>query len=132
VGGGLIAIKCTELSTDEQLALAEAITVGMEGKALALMKGDEIVLDQLGAHLLATGEVELIVRNFVSKRNDPTHYSVEVIGDMIVIHSPDPIRAMRERRNPTLPDNVFKCPFCPFVTPYEELYVVHYRSHGFA
>ena len=128
----MISIKCNELSTDEQLALAEAITAGMEGVALALVRGDEVVLDQLGDVSPKTETVEQIVKGFISRRTDPAHYSYEINGEKIVIHSPDPVRAMRERRKPTLPDNVFKCPFCPFVTPYEEMYVVHYRSHGFA
>jgi len=128
----LISIKCNELSTDEQLALAEAITAGMDGVALALVRGDEVVLDQLGDASPKMDAVELIVKDFLSRRSDPSHYSYEVSGEKIVVHSPDPVKAMRERRKPTLPDNVFKCPFCPFVTPYEEMYVVHYRSHGFA
>jgi hypothetical protein len=128
----VIVIRCGELTTDEQLALAESITEGMGGEVLALARGKDVVLDRLGEADPGRGEVEAVVRDFLSRRADAAHYSYEWDGDDIVIHSADPVRAERHRRAPGLPDNLYKCPFCPFVTPYEEAYVVHYRSHGFA
>lgn len=129
---GLIVIKCAELTTDEQLALAESVTESMSGKVLALARGKDVVLDLLDDEAPQSGAVEAAVKFFLAKRADAEHYSFERDGDTIVIHSPDPVKAERHRRVPGLPDNLYKCPFCPFVTPYEEAYVVHYRSHGFA
>ena len=127
----MIVIKCDELTTDEQLALAESITSEMDGRALALARGTDIVLDQIGNDPPSLDAVEKIVGEFISKRRDGADYSFEVEGEVIAVHSADPIRAMRERRKPSLPNNLFKCPFCGFVTPYEEAYVVHYRAQGF-
>jgi len=127
----MIVIRCKELTTDEQLALAEEVTSKLGGAGIALARGPDLVLDQLGKEALRRDAVEGAVKDFLARRPDGPHYSYEWVGDSIVVHSADPIRAMGERRKPSLPDNVFKCPFCAFVTPYEELYVVHYRSHGF-
>lgn len=127
----MIVIRCAELTTDEQLALAEHITDVLAGAALALARGKDIVLDRLLKEEISRESVEGAVKDFLARRSDGAHYSCEWVGDELVVHSADPIKAMRERREPRLPDNLFKCPFCGFVTPYEELYVVHYRSHGF-
>jgi len=128
----MIIIRCAELTTDEQLALAENITEKMVGEVLALARGKDIVFDQLGDAEPSREQIEGAIRDFLARRNDAAHYSYEWDGDSMVIHSPDPLNAERHRRPPGLPDNIYKCPFCPFVTPYEEMYVVHYRSHGFA
>jgi hypothetical protein len=128
----MILIRCAELTSDEQLALAGRITDRMGGEVLALIKGNDIVLDQLGEVAPQRDAVEAEVKDFLASRKDAAYYSLGWDGDAIVIHSPDPVRAGRHRRAPGLPNNLYKCPFCPFVTPYEEAYVVHYRAHGFA
>jgi hypothetical protein len=129
----MIEVECAEMTVDEQLALASTISDGLAGKAVALIKDSKIVLDALSGEATPE-EVERLVRDFASKRKDPAEWSVEGSGASIVVHSSDPLSRSRGRKDTgqMLPDNLFKCPFCPFVTPYEELYVVHYRSHGFA
>ena len=127
----MITIDCHELTVDEKLALASEISDELAGVALALIKDGDIVIDQLGRGALDPGAVEAVVTDFVSRRVDASNYSVEREEDFIVVHSPDPIAAKHGRRQNRLPDNVKICPFCSFVTPYEELYVVHVRSHGF-
>jgi len=124
-------IDCTELTADEQLALAGEVTGALDGKGIALAKGRKIVLDNLSGADLDERTVEAAVSDFISRRKDASHYSVERAGDRIIVHSPDPIAASHSSRLQGLPPNLMKCPFCSFVTPYEELYVVHYRSHGF-
>ena len=127
----MISVDCKELTADEQLALAGAITEGLQGKAIALVKDASVVLDATSTDL-DVSEVEAVVRRFISRRKDADQYSVDMEGDVLVIHSPDPLARGRARRMGDLPDNVLKCPFCPFVTPYQEAYNVHFRSHGFA
>ena len=129
----MIEVECAEMTVDEQLALASAISDGLAGSALALIKGSKIVLDEVSGRA-APEEVVRLVRDFAARRKDPAEWSVEGAGGSIVVHSSDPLSRSRGRKDTgeMLPDNLFKCPFCPFVTPYEELYVVHYRSHGFA
>ena len=125
-------VEGSEMTVDEQLALASAISDGLAGRAVALINGTRIVLDEVQGKA-DPAEVERIARDFASRRKDPQEWSVEASGSSIVVRSADPLSRSRGRRDTgqLLPDNLFKCPFCPFVTPYEELYVVHYRSHGF-
>ena len=127
----MITIDCHELSTDERLALASSISDALQGRGVALARDKDIVMDSLSGPPPDFVEIEAMVRRFIGKRHDSAHYSVEGMGDMLVIHSPDPIKAARGRRTATLPDNLMKCPFCPFVSRYEEAYNVHLRSHGF-
>ena len=127
----MITIDCHELSADEQLALASAISDVLQGRGIALTRDKDIVIDPIMGPLPDFAEIEAIVRRFIGKRHESSHYSVESLGDMLVIHSPDPIKAAHGRRPALLPDNLMKCPLCGFVSPYEELYNVHLRSHGF-
>jgi hypothetical protein len=43
----LIEVDCSEPTGDEKLALASAFSESLEGSGLALIKGDNIVVDQL-------------------------------------------------------------------------------------
>ncbi|HMD79214.1 MAG TPA: hypothetical protein VKF39_04440 [Nitrososphaerales archaeon] len=124
-------IDCTELTGDEQLALAGEITGALGGKAIALPKGRKIAFDTVSGPAPDERAVEAAVADFLARRNDASHYSFEVEGDTIIVRSPDPLAASHSRGVERLPPNLMKCPFCGFVTQYEELYVVHYRSHGF-
>jgi hypothetical protein len=127
----MISIECREMTVDEQLALASSISEGLAGKGVALVKDSSIVLDMMSE--VEAGEVVALVRIFVSKRKDAQYYSVGAEGEHIIVHTPDPLSRSRGRKDTgqLLPDNLLKCPFCPFVTPYQELYNVHFRSHGF-
>jgi hypothetical protein len=129
----VIQVECKEMTLDDQLAMAAAISDGLEGRGVALVKDDKIVLDSM-ENKISTDEVLSIVKAFVSKRKDSQHYSVYSKGDDIVVHTPDPLVRSRGRKDSGqwLPDNLLKCPWsgCGFVTPYPELYNIHVRSHG--
>ena len=128
----MIEVDCSEMTLDDQLALASAISEGLSGRGMALVKDSKVVLDPLAK--VSTGEVLGIVKAFISKRKDAQHYSVEEDGDDIMVHTPDPLARSRGRKDPgqLLPPNLLKCPFagCGFVTPYQELLTIHVRSHG--
>ena len=128
----MIQVDCSEMTLDDQLALASAISDGLGGRVVAAVKDADIVLDTLTG-TVSQGDVMVIVRSFVSKRKDARQYSVESEGDRIIVHTPDPLARSRGRKDTgqLLPPNLLKCPFCNFVTPYQELYDVHFRSHGF-
>jgi hypothetical protein len=128
----LISIDCHELTVDEQLALAGELTGGLQGRTVALVKGEEIVLDEISSERVRPEEVRVVVQAFVSRRKDARHYSVERDSDLIIVHSSDPLARGRGRKEGQLPPNLLKCPFCSFVTPYQEMYNIHVRSHGFA
>jgi hypothetical protein len=127
----VLEIDCSELTADEKLALASQISDDLDGKAIALTKGDSIVLDQLAEEEVSLWTLKAIVEDFVSRRKDAEHYSLEVDGEVIVVHSADPVAAMRKKPENTLPPNLRQCPYCAFITEYEEEYVVHVRSHLF-
>jgi hypothetical protein len=124
-------VDCGELMMDEELALVSAISDSLKGRGIALVNGEKIVFDSFGEGQLDEREVELVVSEFVAHRKGGEFYSVERVGDSLVVHSADPVAASRRRPTEKLPPNLLKCPFCPFVTPYQEMYVVHTRSHGF-
>lgn len=128
----MIEVDCREMAVDEQIALASAISDGLGGRAVALVKDAMIVIDALSGTVPAS-EVLPLVRDFVSKRKDAQHYSVELKEGIIFVHTPDPLARSRGRKDTgqLLPPNLLKCPFCSFVTPYQELYFVHVRAHGF-
>ncbi len=154
-----VHIDCRELTMDEELALASEISDSLNGEGIALVDGEKIVFDFFGRGRLDERAVESVVSAFVAQRKGHEFFSVERVGDSLVIHSADPVVAMRRRTTEKLPPNLlrlgdsvlvnssdpavsrkraaeklppnlFKCPFCSFVTPYEELYAVHTRSHG--
>ena len=124
-------IDCSQMTFDEQLALASALSDGLGGRAVALVKDDKIVFDELSN--VSTDEVLRLTRAFVARKKDASLYEVQANGDDVVVHTPDPLARSRGRRDTgeSLPPNLLKCPFCGFVTPYKELYDVHFRSHGF-
>src|ERR1700722_4934429 len=123
----MIVIDCSELSADEKLALAAQISDDMSGSVFALVKGKDIVLDPLSSEKPELWRVQAVVADFVARRKDSSNYSMDVSGDRIVVHSADPIPALRKERQNELPQNLRQCPYCAFVTEYEELYTVHVR-----
>ena len=127
----MIEVDCAELSADEKLALASEISDSLEGRALALIKLDGIVLDRLTDAELDVEALRPIVRDFISRRKEAGHYSFEVDGHRIIVHSADPIAASKRKTEKTLPPNLKQCPYCSFITEYEEEYTVHLRSHLF-
>ena len=129
----MVEVDCSEMTVDEQIALASAISEGLTGRAVGLIKDAKIVLDTFGGKVSAS-DVQQIVAQFVSKRKEAQLYSVEADGGHIVVHTPDPLVRSRGRKDTgqMLPPNLLKCPFasCGFVTQYRELYDVHVKSHA--
>jgi hypothetical protein len=125
----LILIDCNELSADEKLALAMQVSDRLDGVAIALVKGENIVLDELSEQKPELSVVKDVVQDFISRRKDAEHYSMEEVGERIVVHSADPIKSMRKKAQNRLPPNLIQCPHCGFITPYAELYAVHVRGH---
>jgi hypothetical protein len=111
------------------LALASAFSESLEGSGLALIKGDDIVIDQLTGNRIEVERIVSIARAFTSKRKDSSLYSVEVDGDTVIVHSPDPVAALRKKTTNRLPPNVLQCPACGFITSSQEKYDFHLRSH---
>ena len=127
----MLSIDCGELSADEMLALASEVSDRLEGRALALVKTDSIVLDQLGDEPVGIETLQPIIRDFISRRKEGQYYSTEVDGEKIIVHSADPVAASKRKTEKTLPPNLMQCPYCSFLTQYQEEYNVHVRAHLF-
>ncbi len=127
----MVQIDCRELTVDEQLALAGALSDDLGGQVVVLVRDSDIVFDVLTGAPPSESEIEAVTMGFISKRKDSEHYSIERQGDRIVVHSADPLARARGRKEGTLPDNLLKCPYCSFVTPHQEAYDVHVHSHAF-
>jgi hypothetical protein len=126
----MILVDCSELSADEKLALASELSDKLEGVAVALVKGEDIVLDELSKVRPKPSAVMEAVTGFVSRRKDAVHYAVEMAGDRIVVRSADPVPAMRKKKQNQLPPNLKQCPFCGFVTEYDDVLMLHTRLHA--
>ncbi len=126
----MIAVDCRELTVDEQLALAGALSDALAGRALALVKDETIVFDSLHPPQPLNSEVEGVVKGFLSRRKESEYYSTEWDGSSLLIHSADPLARSRGRKEGRLPDNLFKCPSCAFITLYEEVYEAHLKTHA--
>jgi hypothetical protein len=126
----LLTVNCHELSVDEQLALASALSDEFQGRVIALVRDEDIVFDSITGSPPNDAEVERVVRSFIGRRKEAEHYSLTRNGEVLIVHSADPLARARGRRSVGLPPNLLQCPFCGFVTPYQEAYDVHLRSHG--
>ncbi len=126
----MILVDCSQLTAHEKLELASRISDSFEGLAIALVKGESIVLDDLSKEKPEPSSVKKAVAGFVSKWKDAGHYTVELAGDRIIVHSSNRATAKEKAEN-TLPPNLKQCPYCAFVTQYEEQMTVHVRAHLF-
>jgi len=129
--GAVLTIDCSELSADEKLALASAISDALEGRVLALVQLDGIAIDRLTDERVGVEDLQPIVSDFVSRRKNAQYYSIEVRGEKMVVHSADPVAAASRKTENALPPNLRQCPYCSFLTEYEVEYNVHLRSHLF-
>ena len=75
----MIEVDCSELTLDQQLALASTISESLAGRAVGLVRDTKIVLDTISGNV-SLADVEQIVSEFVSKRKESQYYSVEVKG----------------------------------------------------
>ncbi len=128
----MVKVDCSELTQDEQLALASSISDALQGRGLALAKGDAIVVDNISGERVGLSELVGLVEKFVSRRKDSGLYSVERAGDTIVVHSPDPVAARRSRTPYRAPPGAYLCPSCGLVLPDEGKYQQHLRVHDLA
>ena len=125
----MLTIDCHELTVDEQLALASALSEDLQGEALAFVRDDDIVFDVISGKGVDVARAFAVAKDFVARRKDAQYYSIERDGERLIVHSADPLARSRERKRPDLPANILKCPACGFVTQYEEALVVHWRAH---
>ena len=125
----MITVDCSELTQDEQLALAASISDELQGKSLALVNGDSIVIDRISGPELDVAQLMRLVEKFVSKRKDANHYGIERQGDKVVVHSPDPLAAYRTRTHYRVPPGTYQCPACGLILPDEGRYQTHLRTH---
>ena len=105
----MIQTDCREMTLDEQLALSSSISEGLQGRWVALVNGNKIVIDEFLGKVSAS-EVSTLVRGFVSKRKYAKYFTVDAEGERFTVHTPDPLARNRGSKAAGLPDNLLKCP----------------------
>ncbi len=125
----MIKVDCSELSGATKLALASAISDGLQGSGIALLRGNNIVIDRLSEHELGIAELQSVVKSYFSSRKDASTYRIEGKGDSIVVHSTELIPDQEKKTPSELPSGLVQCPVCGFVTTSQEKYHAHIRMH---
>lgn len=125
----VVKIDCSELTQDVQLALASSISEETQGKSLALVSGEDIVIDTISGPMMDSARLTRLVEKFISRRKEAEHYQVETQGDAIVVRSPDPVAARRTRTLFRVPPGAYQCPACGLILPDEGKYQTHLRTH---
>ena len=127
----MLQIDCSELSPDEKLTLASEISDALEGRALALVKLDAIVFDQLSDEKVGVDTLQPIVSDFVSREERlAVLRSGGERGDRDGTFG-RPHRGSEEEDRVHPAADLRQCPYCSFITQYEEEYTVHVRAHLF-
>lgn len=112
-----------------KLALAVAISDGLTGSGVALLKGDDIMID--GVSDPKPANVRSLVESFFSKRKDASDYSLEGSGESIVVRYAGLIPTDR-RVITRLPRGLFQCPVCGVIMKSQGVYDAHVRVHDLA
>jgi hypothetical protein len=125
----MIKVDCSELSGEMKLALAEAITRGLDGTGVALLDGKYIAIDTLSGPDIGADRVQSILRSYISGRKDASALTVESDDQRVVVRSSAPVSAREKRVEERLPPGLFQCPVCGYVTTSEDAYHDHLRLH---
>jgi hypothetical protein len=125
----VIKVDCSELSGETKLAMAGAISEGLNGTGVALLDGNYIAIDTLSGPDIGTDRVQSILRSYISGRKDASAYRVESDSKHIVVRSSVPVSTQEKRIVDRLPPGLYQCPVCGFVTTSEDRYHDHLRIH---
>jgi hypothetical protein len=125
----MIKVDCTELSGETKLALAEAITKGLEGAGVALLDGKYIAIDTLSGPEIGADRVQSILRSYIAGRKDASAFTVESDNQHVVVRSSARVSTREKRVEDRLPPGLFQCPVCGYVTTSEDAYHDHLRIH---
>ncbi len=125
----MIKVDCSELSGETKLAMAEAISNGLNGMGVALLDGKYIAIDTLSGPDVGADLVQSILRSYIDGRKDASAYRIESDGKHIVVHSSVSMSPQEKRVEDRLPPGLFQCPVCGFVTTSEDGYHDHLRIH---
>ena len=125
----MIKVDCSELSGETKLAMAEAISEGLNGTGVALLDGNYIAIDTLSGPDIGTDQVKSILRLYISGRKDASAYTVESDSKHIAVRYSMPVSTQEKRVENRLPPGLFQCPVCGFVTTSEDGYHDHLRIH---
>ncbi len=110
------------------LALASAISDDLDGKGVAFAKDDKILIDQISKSKISVLAVVSVVEAFVSRRKDPTNYSIEVSKSSVIVHSRSPQKAVGKETIRRLPPGFLQCSLCGFLTKDQEHLTLHVRQ----
>jgi hypothetical protein len=74
------------------------------------------MIDQLPKFRITVAEVLSAIEAFVSRRQDPVHYSVEVHENNVTVHSRGPPKGGKKKAVHRLPPGFLQCSLCGFLT----------------
>lgn len=86
------------------------------------------MIDQMSKSRVTTAVVLPVIEAFVSRRKDPTYYSVEVSGDNIIVHLHDLLKGDEKKMIRRLPPGFLQCSLCGFLTKDRERLSLHIRT----
>lgn len=127
----MIKVDCSELDGKTKLALAEAISEGLGGKAVALLEGDYIAIDSLSGQDVDVERVKSAVGSYLSQRRDASAFTVGTEDRHLVVQSSVPVSKEEKRVKDELPPGFFQCPVCGFVANSKDEYNSHLRYFHF-
>jgi len=122
-------VDCSELSGETKVAIAVAISNGLNGAGVALLDGNNIVIDTLSGPEIEADRVEPILRSYISGREDASAYNVESDGQHIAVRSTVPVSPRAKRVGDRLPPGLLQCPSCGAIMASKESYDDHLRLH---
>ena len=122
----MITVDCHDVeSIQNELVIYVADQVG----AVPNLKYHEFILSPIEDDgTVDQNEVVTSIREFLSSIGEQTNFAVISRGDIISIES---IRGKTIERDHMPPSELFSCPHCGHVTPYEVVHNTHMKIHYF-
>ena len=122
----MITVDCHDVeSIQNELVVYVADQVG----AVPNLKYHEFILSPIEDDgTVDQNEVVTSIREFLSSIGEQTNFAVISKGDIISIQS---IRGKTIERDQKPPSELFSCPHCGHVTPYEVVHNTHMKIHYF-
>jgi hypothetical protein len=127
----MLMVDCDEFQT-HMLGLGAYLSDAIGGNAIPLLRKKDIVFDTLSEKSVTVQEIRRAVEGYLEREGIQKDFTVEESNDTVTIVSVDREKAKnhpKTRVEPAIP-GMRICPFCGLGLASEEMFVIHYRSHG--
>jgi len=124
----MVQVDCTQASGLE-VELASYFSERLKG-VLPLVKRRKVVFDETSSGRgLTTTEVVDVLKSFLAARSLSRDYEIALERDEITLRAQKPSPARKFKGGHRPPPNLHICPHCGYVTPYEDVYWIHVKTH---